>query len=58
MKILDLINALLNVYVKEGNVPIFYEGEKLTEAWPVEGVEVRDSVSLPDTQEDGVTVIY
>lgn len=54
MKLLDLINILLNFYTRKGNVPIYYEGDRETDApWEVKGVEKRDS----DDAEKGVKIV-
>jgi hypothetical protein len=39
LKILDLINTLLNIYVEEGNLPVFYNNE----IWDAKSVEIVET---------------
>ncbi len=58
MKLLDLINILLNLYIRKGNVPIYYSPVPdyrgfLIEPIEVTGVEKQDS----DNVENGEKVV-
>jgi CobQ-like glutamine amidotransferase family enzyme len=55
LKILELINELLNIYTQEGNVLMFFEGRSMSEAWEVMGVEKRD---FDDAENGEKVVIY
>lgn len=60
LKILDLINILLNFYIRKGNIPIYYSPVPdsrgfLIEPIEVTGVEKQDS---GDTRNGEKIVIY